>query len=228
MANGSAARAGDPLALHLIALLKVVDLVLTLLHALAPGSLALAVGHGAGHVLPVPTPQVPPVELLESVRVGVEEAADGAVRPLLPILAVVRRARAPSAAAAFLPPAAAVDVGAVLAPIAAELVGALPSPLGVVRGLAALGVVVALLPDLAEGAGARRHGRVGEAEGLGGLRRRRGLLGSGGGLGRGRCRLVGVVTEEAEVVVAGGGHGWPRVAALGLRRGLPSRPRRRR
>jgi hypothetical protein len=39
---------------------------------------------------------------------------------------------------------------------------------------------------------------------------------------------VGVVTEEAEVVVAGGGHGWPRVAALGLRRGLPSRPRRRR
>jgi hypothetical protein len=52
------------------------------------------------------------------------------------------------------------------------------------------------------------------------------LLGDGG-CGRGSCRLVGVVTEEAEVVVAGG-HGWPRVAALGLRRGLRSQPRRRR
>ena len=60
VADGAGAGAGEPLALHLVALLKVVDLVLTLLDALAPGSLALPVGHGGGHVLPVPTSQVPP------------------------------------------------------------------------------------------------------------------------------------------------------------------------
>lgn len=234
VAGGASAGTGEPLALHLVAFLKVVDLVLTLLHALAPGSLALPVGHDGGHVLPVPTPQVSPVELLKSVSVGVEEAADRAVRPLLPILTVeVVHARDPSTATALLPPtaaAAAVDVGTVLAPIAAELLGALPAPLGVLRRLAALGVVVAVLLDLREGAGAGGSPRRcdSEAEGMGGLlrRRRRGLLG-GGGCGRGSCRLVGVVTEEAEVVVAGG-HGWPRVAALGLRRGLRSQPRRRR
>lgn len=209
--------AGNALALHLVALLEVVDLVLTLLHALAPAALALAVGHGGGDVLPVPAPEVPSVELLEPVGVGVEEAADGAVRPLLPVLAVV------GGAASALPPPAAADVGAVLAAPIAELLGAVPPALGVVRRLPAVGAVVALLLGRREGGGAgARAGRgVDEAEGLG-LLRRRGRLG-GGRLGSG----VGIVTEEAEVVVARG-HGMALEAALGLRRGLRSRPRRRR
>lgn len=206
--------AGNALALHLVALLEVVDLVLTLLHALAPAALALAVGHGGGDVLPVPAPEVPSVELLEPVGVGVEEAADGAVRPLLPVLAVVG-----GAASALPPPAAAADVGAVLAAPIAELLGAVPPALGVVRRLPAVGAVVALLLGRREGGGAGARG-FDEAEGLG-LLRRRGRL--GGRLGSG----VGVVTEEAEVVVARG-HGMALEAALGLRRGLRSRPRRRR
>lgn len=209
--------AGDALALYLVPLLEVVDLILTLLHALAPAALALPVGHGSGDVLPVPPPEIPSVELLEPVRVCVEEAADGAVRPLLPILPVVRR----DAAATALPPpaAAAADVRAVLAPIA-ELLRAVPPPLGVVRRLPAVGAVVALLLGRHEGAGAGARARgFHEAEGLGLLRRGR----LGGRLGSG----VGVVAEEAEVVVAGG-HGMALVAALGLRRGLRSRPRRRR
>lgn len=252
VADGRGPRAGEPLALHLVPLLEVVDLVLALLHALAPAALALPVGHGGGDVLPVPTPQVPPVELLEPVRVRVEEAADGAVRPLLPVLAVLRRAGrdpaptpAPATAApaaALLPRAAAtsaaVEVGAVLSPIA-ELLRPVPPPLGVVRRrrrrLPSLRAVVSLLlPHRSEGAHARPgpgdRGRIAEAEGLGLLlrRRRRGLRRR-----RRRRRLLlgdGAVTEETEVVVAGGhrivgGGGGVRATR---RAGSAPRPRRRR
>ena len=156
--------AGDALALYLVPLLEVVDLILTLLHALAPAALALPVGHGSGDVLPVPPPEIPSVELLEPVHVCVEEAADGAVRPLLPILPVVRR----DGAATALPPPAA-DVGAVLAPIA-ELLRAVPPPLGVVRRLPAVGAVVALLPGRREG---RKAGERGGRRHRGGRSRRR-------------------------------------------------------
>ena len=86
VAGGNAATAHS-VPLQFVPLLQVIDLVLTLFHALR---LVLApFAHHRRNLLPIPSPQVPPVQLRELLRVRLEEAHNRRVAPLLPVLAVL-------------------------------------------------------------------------------------------------------------------------------------------
>lgn len=83
----------DPLHLHLVPLLQIVDLVLALLHALVrsdrPLSAAASIANRLRHLLPVPSPEVSSVQLVVLLNVGVQKTCDRCVRPFLPVLPVV-------------------------------------------------------------------------------------------------------------------------------------------
>lgn len=77
---------GEAVAFDLEALFEVVDLVLALLDRLITGR-SSSINCGSD-ILPVAAAKVAAVEKLEAVRVGVEQGVDGAVAPLLAVLAV--------------------------------------------------------------------------------------------------------------------------------------------
>ena len=96
VARGDAS-AAHPVPLELVPLLQVIHLVLALLHALR---LVLApLRDNRRHLLPVPPPQVPPIQLRELLRVRVQQAHDSRVAPLLSVLPVLAGAGAGAGAA---------------------------------------------------------------------------------------------------------------------------------
>ncbi len=78
--------------LHLVPLLQIIDLVLTLLHALIRLRLIATnapISHRLRHLLPVPPAQIPAVQLVVLLGVRFQKTRDRRIRPFLSILPVI-------------------------------------------------------------------------------------------------------------------------------------------
>lgn len=199
-----------PLQLHLVPLLQVINFVLALLHALvrrlivAAGAVLLTttatttatLAHHLRHFFPIPTPQIPPTQLVKLLRVRLQKARDRRVAPLLSVLPVI------SAAAVTLRPAQRFTFVVVVV-IAAAVVSA-----GIVPGgRAGFQLLVVIWTRI----GGRRSSDAGSGDvrvGVFGERRREVIAVSGVSrvVARGRVE-AGIVVDEREVL---GSHGKKR------------------